>query len=122
MNKKSDFVSYYVDPVPSTSTVTHHFQATRKSLYQKEPTPEEIPQKPESQWEVMRIEVKKANTREEHHENVRRIVKAYARRKNLNLQFTLYDGSCPEHVKYARKESTSECQELMDTTSLTSSK
>jgi vacuolar-type H+-ATPase subunit B/Vma2 len=126
MSKKSEFVSYYENPIPSTSGVTQHFQETRRSLYNTEPNPGEIPEKSKSEWEVMRIEIKKAYTREEHHENVRKIVKAYARRKNINLQFTLYDETCQGHeskkMKYANRESTSECQELMDTMSLNNSK
>lgn len=127
MSRKSEFVPYYENPTPSTSRITQYFQETRKSLYKGEPSPEEIPEKPKSEWEVMRVEIKKAYTREEHHENVRKIVKAYARRKNINLQFTLYGEACKENntsttMNKIKRESTSECQELMDTMSLSNSK
>lgn len=42
-------------------------------------------------FELFRTELNIATTREEHHENIKKLVKTYAKRKKITVLFTLYD-------------------------------
>lgn len=70
-----------------------------------------IEDKPTALWHMYRTEIKYATTRAEHHENLRILVRSYAKRHKIPIQFTFWDEPCDTSKlrkhKYDNVESTS---------------
>lgn len=69
------------------------------------------PEPVKQDFELFRTELNIATTREEHHDNIKKLVKTYAKRKKITVLFTLYDERCDivqERHKYTNIESSSQ--------------